>query len=83
VRAEEQLVHVVLWRQAYSPRIVCVGVNLGGDVLSKSSMAQSWWWAGPGAFLSAAETENRWGEEPGFSLLGFILFYFISILSDW
>lgn len=40
-RAGEQLVHVVLWRQAYSPRIVSVGVNLEGDALSKPCMTQS------------------------------------------
>lgn len=71
-RAGEQLVHVVLWRQAYSPRIVCVGVNLEGDALSKSCMTQSRWWAGPAAFLPAAANRNRWNKEPEFSLLGFI-----------
>lgn len=29
------------------------------------------------------ETENRWGEEPGFSLRGFIRFYFMFLMSNW
>lgn len=45
-------------------------------------MTQSWRWAGPGE-LSIQQTENRWGGEPGFSLQGFISFYFIFLMSDW
>ncbi len=75
VRAGEQLVHVVLWRLAYSRRIAYVGVSLVWPSQD----------GGPGLELSVQqpETENRWGEEPGFSLPGFILFYFIFLMSNW
>lgn len=64
----EQLVHVVLWLRAYSPRIAYVGVSLvwpsqGGGLGLELSVQQP-------------ETGNRWGEDPGLSLRGFIFFSF-------
>lgn len=75
-RAGEQLVHVVLWRQAYSPRIAYVGVNLGGDVLSKSCMTQSWWWAGLGAFSPAVGDWKQMGWRAKFESGGIHLILF-------
>lgn len=57
-RAEQQLVQVVLWRRAYSPRIAYVGVSPVRVV----------------GLVRSLKTDEGGG--PGFSLQGFILFYF-------